>query len=196
MTSNAAAAASMARPLTVQKQSSRTAPAQMQSVTTNAGIASQIQSVTPKEIRGLSRRHSFNNNNNASPRPLYRQTSSSSTASNPRYYEADVESDSLNTKDGSWSDSESGFLHPPIKAKLKGLLGIVVQSNIEMGEPRIWGKTNLGEFLSDFGKAGRDSIFSIYEAKLYKTGENFKMDNINRGKYPSRENICWTKIRL
>ena len=146
MTSNAAAAASMARPLTVQKQSSRTAPAQMQSVTSNAGIASQIQSVTPKEIRGLSRRHSFNNNNNnASPRPLYRQTSSSSTASNPRYYEADVESDSLNTKDGSWSDSESGFLHPPIKAKLKGLLGIVVQSNIEIGEPRIWGETNLGQ---------------------------------------------------
>ena len=26
-------------------------------------------------------------------------------------------------KDGSWSDSESGFLHPPIKSKLKGLLG-------------------------------------------------------------------------
>merc|ERR1719361_1020621 len=107
----------MSRPLTVvniQKQqsgSSRTAPAQMQS-----------------SSRGpLSRRHSFNNNNNnkvhSSPKQLQRQTSSSSaTSSNPRYYEADVESD-FNAKDGSWSDSESGFLHPPIKAKLKGLLG-------------------------------------------------------------------------
>ena len=104
-TTAAAASTASARPLTVQKQTSRTAPAQM---------------------RALSRRHSFNNNNNnsssASPRQLYRQTSSSSTASNPRFYEADVESD-LNTKDGSWSDSESGFLHPPIKSKLKGLLG-------------------------------------------------------------------------
>ena len=59
----------------------------------------------------------------SSPKQLQRQTSSSSaTSSNPRYYEADVESD-FNAKDGSWSDSESGFLHPPIKAKLKGLLG-------------------------------------------------------------------------
>ena len=59
----------------------------------------------------------------SSPKQLQRQTSSSSaTSSNPRYYEADVESD-FNAKDGSWSDSERGFLHPPIKAKLKGLLG-------------------------------------------------------------------------
>ena len=42
------------------------------------------------------------------------------------HYEADVEEsgpDMNHGKDGSWSDSESGFLHPPIKSKLKGLLG-------------------------------------------------------------------------
>ena len=42
-------------------------------------------------------------------------------------YEADVEEsgpDMNHGKDGSWSDSESGFLHPPIKSKLKGLLGM------------------------------------------------------------------------
>ena len=42
-------------------------------------------------------------------------------------YEADVEESGADNnnhgKDGSWSDSESGFLHPPIKSKLKGLLG-------------------------------------------------------------------------
>ena len=57
-------------------------------------------------------------------------SSDSSGASSLRHYEADIEesSDQPQTqrppdKDGSWSDSESGFLHPPIKSKLKGLLG-------------------------------------------------------------------------
>ena len=58
--------------------------------------------------------------------------SSDSSGSSLKYYEADVEEQTYsdanlgnnnNAKDGSWSDSESGFLHPPIKSKLKGLLG-------------------------------------------------------------------------
>lgn len=53
--------------------------------------------------------------------------SSDSSGTSIRHYEADIEADSstteANNRDGSWSDSESGFLHPPIKSKLKGLLG-------------------------------------------------------------------------
>ena len=62
----------------------------------------------------------------ASHKPFPRSHSFRNTSDSSRtHYEADIEEsgDSVNTKDGSWSDSESGFLHPPIKAKLKGLLG-------------------------------------------------------------------------
>lgn len=46
---------------------------------------------------------------------------SDSSAASSKNYEADIEEcDNNMVKDGSWSDSESGFLHPPIKSKLKG----------------------------------------------------------------------------
>ena len=70
----------------------------------------------------------------ASLRPFPRSHSFRNTSDSSRtHYEADIEEsgDSVNTKDGSWSDSESGFLHPPIKAKLKGLLGKNSMENYE-----------------------------------------------------------------
>ena len=79
----------------------------------------------------ISRPLTLQNQNHHKPFPRshsFRNTSDSSKT----HYEADVEDqsgDSNNTKDGSWSDSESGFLHPPIKAKLKGLLGTWGRNN-------------------------------------------------------------------
>ena len=63
-------------------------------------------------------------------KPFPRSHSFRNNSSDRTHYEADVEeSGDSNTKDGSWSDSESGFLHPPIKAKLKGLLGTWGRNN-------------------------------------------------------------------
>lgn len=86
---------------------SRTAPAKLQTTAISKRADRQI----------LPRRHSFNNQSGDS-------TASTTSVSN-KWYEADLEEseDTKDNKDGSWSDSESGFLHPPIKSRLKGLLG-------------------------------------------------------------------------
>ena len=82
----------------------------------------------------ISRPLTLQNQNHPPHKPFPRSHSFRNTSDSSKtiHYEADVEDqsgDSNTTKDGSWSDSESGFLHPPIKAKLKGLLGTWGRNN-------------------------------------------------------------------
>ena len=59
-------------------------------------------------------------------------------------------------KDGSWSDSESGFLHPPIKSKLKGLLGKKVYDG----------------YMVDAFQVGQKDNFFFHFFKIHQVGRN------------------------